>query len=63
MRSLIFLATLIAGCTDHGECLQSHTEHVEQTMTFMYVPVGKSFVMVPITHPAHDETVCDKWER
>lgn len=49
---LITVALLLAGCTDRGQCLESHAE---QSTVLMLV--GKVFVHMPQT-----VIVCDRWE-
>lgn len=46
-------------------CTKSHdeVEHHSSWTQFIYIPLGKSFILSPIVHPAYDsnKTVCDKW--
>lgn len=43
-------------------CAKSHTVHHNAYITFMMIPSGKSFIQMPITHPATDSTVCDSYQ-
>jgi len=60
---MVLLALLLGGCVDHGRCFQSHSDHVAAS-TWVQMIVMPKGGMIPIVHyiPAHDVTVCDRWE-
>jgi hypothetical protein len=53
---------LLSSCIDRGRCLESHVVHHPETFWIEFQHIGT--VNMPVTHviPAHDETVCDRWE-
>jgi hypothetical protein len=64
---VIALGATSTACSerDRGICLASHIEHFPQFVTYPYMGVMKNgqWILFPQHHPAHDEEICDKWEK
>ncbi|WP_037500534.1 hypothetical protein [Sphingomonas jaspsi] len=53
----------LAGCVDKGRCLQSHVEHSDEFVMLQPIIDGSGgTIFIPVTYPASDTTVCDRWE-
>lgn len=63
--TLMSLALLMASCKDDLPCLRGHiaTKVYPAWVQMMYMPMGKTFMMMPIYHPQETRQVfvCDEY--